>query len=478
MGNVLLDAPTPGEKRRNGSEPEDESTLGVRGRIARGIRRQFDLREDAAYEGHTIEAVRAQIRFRGANLWILMFAILICSIGLNVNSTAVIIGAMLISPLMGPILGIGTGAATSDSSLLIDSLKNLGIATLAAVSVSALYFAISPLHEAQSELLARTAPTLWDVLIATFGGFAGIIAVSRREKSNAIPGVAIATALMPPICTVGYSLATGQWLYLAGAFYLYFINLTFIAVATFVLVRFMRFPQHRFVDEAAERRTKRWIYVIAALVAIPSFYTAYMTVQDSVLQRRVSRFVTEEFTIPGTQVVGRRISGFSRGDGPRLTLMLLGKPVDEADIALRRERLREYALEGLELEVIQSGDLDSRRLQERAAETNTRLDLEALYREAERSLGVERASAKELRARLEDYTVDTTELRRLLAESRALYPAIERVELGRLNTLDTAAAGPWIVRVTAAQRLSGPDLERYGAWLRERRKLESVVITQ
>ena len=472
MANALLDAPevTPAG---------DLQDLTLRQRIARNFRERFNLNEDAAYAGQTLESVRATIRFRGASLWILMFAILICSIGLNVNSTAVIIGAMLISPLMGPILGIGCGAATSDSDLLILSAKNLGIATLASVGMSTLYFLASPLHDAQSELLARTAPTLFDVLIAVFGGFVGIIAVSRREKSNAIPGVAIATALMPPICTVGYSLATGQWLYLAGALYLYFINLTFIAFATFVLVRFMRFPQHKFVDEQAERRTKRWIYAIATLVAVPSFYTAYSTVQDSVLQRRVSRFVSEEFRHEGTQVIGSELAGFSESDGPKLTLMLLGKPIDAAEIELHREHLRDYALDGLELEVIQSNDLGDEQLRAAKKKVGKMINPEALYQEAQAQLQRERNVSNQLRQQLDEFSLDSTTLRQLQAESQALYAQIDHVELGRLNSLDTTTTGGrWIVHLNTSTPLAAEDLQRYGAWLKTRQRLENVLVTQ
>ena len=206
------------------------------------IRDRFNLETDKADELETIEYIRKNVEFKGPNLWILIFAIFIASIGLNVNSTAVIIGAMLISPLMGPILGIGTGAAINDLDLLKKAFNNLAIATLFGVATSTIYFSISPLSDAQSELLARTNPTIWDVLIAFFGGLAGIVAGSRKEKSNAVPGVAIATALMPPLCTAGYGLATGNLYYFLGAFYLYFINGVFISVATYLIVRLLRYP--------------------------------------------------------------------------------------------------------------------------------------------------------------------------------------------------------------------------------------------
>ncbi|WP_346860462.1 DUF389 domain-containing protein [uncultured Draconibacterium sp.] len=190
----------------------------------------------------TIEGIKRDIGFRGPTAWILIFSIFIASIGLNINSTAVIIGAMLISPLMGPILGIGLSIGTNDFETLVRSLKNLGIAVSIALFTSTLYFIITPLTIEQSELLARTKPTILDVMVALFGGFAGILAGSRKEKTNVIPGVAIATALMPPLCTAGYGLATLKLSYFFGAFYLFFINSVFISLATFLVVRYLKFP--------------------------------------------------------------------------------------------------------------------------------------------------------------------------------------------------------------------------------------------
>ena len=176
--------------------------------LKRTIVQKFNLRHDQADEGQVIDSITRNSDFVGANLWTLIFAILIASIGLNMNSTAVIIGAMLISPLMGPIMGVGLGMGTEDFGLVKKGVRNLLTATIIGIVTSAIYFWITPLDEAKSELLARTTPTLWDVFIAFFGGLAGVVAATRKEKSNAIPGVAIATALMPPLCTAGYGLAT------------------------------------------------------------------------------------------------------------------------------------------------------------------------------------------------------------------------------------------------------------------------------
>lgn len=184
----------------------------------------FHLRSDQEHADVIDRDIRDNVRVAGTNLWVLFFAILIASIGLNVNSTAVIIGAMLISPLMGPIVGIGYGAGVSDMKLIRLAARNMLVFIVISLITSALYFLLTPLKEAQSELLARTQPSLWDVLIAFFGGSAGIVALTRKEISNVIPGVAIATALMPPLCTAGYALVHGNWEYFSGAFYLFTIN--------------------------------------------------------------------------------------------------------------------------------------------------------------------------------------------------------------------------------------------------------------
>lgn len=202
----------------------------------------IDLHNGEEEKAKVLENVVSNISFRGANLWILACAIVVASVGLNVNSTAVIIGAMLISPLMGPIVGAGFALGTYDFVILKKSAKNLLIATVVSLLVSTIYFFISPFKDAQSELLARTSPNIYDVLIAFFGGLVGVIATTRAEKGNPIPGVAIATALMPPLCTAGYGLAMGNYTYFLGALYLYTINCFFICLATFAIVKYLQYP--------------------------------------------------------------------------------------------------------------------------------------------------------------------------------------------------------------------------------------------
>ncbi|MDP3701818.1 MAG: DUF389 domain-containing protein [Hylemonella sp.] len=257
--------------------------------------RLLSLGADQAEPDQIDATIREATKLGGTNLWVLMFAIVIASVGLNVNSTAVIIGAMLISPLMGPIIGIGYGAGIHDYQLIRRAFRNLAIFVAISLLASTAYFLLSPLSQAYSELLARTSPTLWDVLIAFFGGAAGMIGLTRKEKTTLIPGVAIATALMPPLCTAGYGLATAQPQFFLGAFYLFLINGVFIALATLAVVRILRLPFKMVPTHGALWRG-RWLISLAITATLaPSAYLAYRLVQDQVFVARAERFIRTVF---------------------------------------------------------------------------------------------------------------------------------------------------------------------------------------
>jgi uncharacterized hydrophobic protein (TIGR00271 family) len=295
------------------------------------LKELFNLSDkDKATERDTKEEIRKGIIFRGANLWILIFAILVCSVGLNVNSTAVIIGAMLISPIMGPIMGIGLGMGINDFKLIVTSSKNLGIALLMSVVASALYFWISPLDEVQSELLARTSPNFWDVLIAFFGGTAGIVAGSRKEKTNAVPGVAIATALMPPLCTAGYGLAQANWDFFFGALYLFFINCVFISLSTYMIVRLLRYRKKVFEKPERETKVKRYIALIVIATVIPSIYTAFNVVRKTVFTENCEAFIREEILPTKSKVISKNMK-WNR-EGAALELTLYGNRIEDRDL--------------------------------------------------------------------------------------------------------------------------------------------------
>src|SRR5690606_27730997 len=251
----------------------------------------FNLQNGEEDKQKVLANVKKNISFSGPNLWVLACAILVASVGLNVNSTAVVIGAMLISPLMGPIVGAGFALGMFDFTLLRKSLKNLLLSTIIGLLVSFLYFLLSPYKEANSEIISRTAPNIYDVLIAFFGGLVGVIAVTRVEKGNPIPGVAIATALMPPLCTAGYGLATGNFAYFGGALFLYAINCVFICIATYLIAKYLKYPAVGFVDAAREKKVRNWITFITVSMIVPSIFFAYKFIQEQRFKEKVSEYV-------------------------------------------------------------------------------------------------------------------------------------------------------------------------------------------
>lgn len=324
----------------------------------RKIKDFAQLREDTDYEA-TIDTISKSVEFRGMNMWILVFAIIVASVGLNVNSTAVIIGAMLISPLMGPINGIGLSVGIMDEYLLQKSVKNLGIMVLVSLLASFLYFLLSPLGDAQSELLARTRPTIFDVFIAFFGGLAGIVATSRKSQSiTVISGVAIATALMPPLCTAGYGLATAQFKYFFGAFYLFFLNSFFIALATFVMVRFLSFPQIQYVEPGRKRAVKRIITIFTIIVLVPSIILAIDVVRQAAFNTQAIKFVNdtqESERFQNIQIVNSVRDYHAKEQS--VTLSLVGRPLSKSEITeLQNSLQNEYGLTHTKLIVKQTGE--------------------------------------------------------------------------------------------------------------------------
>lgn len=303
-------------------------------------------------------SIREGVSFRGMTSMILIAAIFIASLGLNTNSTAVIIGAMLISPLMGPIIGMGLGIGIQDVTLIKRSFHNLAMATGISVLASTAYFIISPVTEGSSELLARTSPSIYDVLIGFFGGLAGILAIGSRSKGNVIPGVAIATALMPPLCTVGYGLATLQPQYFFGALYLYLINSIYIAFATTIGVKLMGYHKIAAVDTKRTRRIRKVVYTIVVITMLPAIYLTYDMLRENAFQRDASQFVNTEFHFADTQVLSHKAS--SSKDGKLISITLIGKPlpVDSLRLAMT-SRLPQYGLSGAKLEIIQGSEKGS-----------------------------------------------------------------------------------------------------------------------
>lgn len=319
------------------------------------IKSLLNFDKDKIQDTEAIENIIMSTEFRGTSLWVLVCSVFIASLGLNMNSTAVIIGAMLISPLMGPILGIGLGFGIEDAEMIKRCAKNLAVATLFALITSCIYFLFSPINDARSELLARTQPTFYDVLIAFFGGLAGIITTCSRNKGNILSGVAIATALMPPLCTAGYGLATLQWQFLFGAFYLFVINCAYIGLATYVGVKLFNL---RKVGEIKKKNFKTWSAVILVIVVIPSIFTTVGIVRSEIRDAHVSQFVHEEFgTLPATVLAGYKVVKTDSVD--YIEVSLIGQPLTNQTIDVIAAKLSTYQLKNMNLRVMQNGSVET-----------------------------------------------------------------------------------------------------------------------
>ena len=376
--------------------------------LIRKILQHADLESDRDNPDRIHEAVIRDIVFRGTNLWILTFAIILASVGLNINSTAVIIGAMLISPLMGPINGMGYSIATYDFRLLRQSAKNLSFAVAAGLVASTAYFAITPLSEAHSELLARTSPTIYDVLIALFGGLAGTVAMSSKQKGNVIAGVAIATALMPPLCTAGYGLARAHFAYFFGAVYLFTINTVFIALSAVIMSRILRFPIRRGIDESRRKGIARAVTAIVIVVIIPSIFFGYNLVQKEKFLENAQRFVRTISVIRGNYLLSNAIDPGAR----TVTLVYGGTSLSDEDKESVRQRALDFSLDSAAVVVRQGFSFEdvNRR---NSVEENLRGEIAKL------SLLV---GAKQ--ARIDSIETLNDAGRDILREARALYPQV------------------------------------------------------
>lgn len=421
----------------------------------------LDLNRSKEDEQLTVETIRNGVEFKGTNLWVLIFATFIASLGLNVNSTAVIIGAMLISPLMGPIMGVGLSIGLNDFELMKRSLKSYLVATLFSVTTATIYFAFTPLDEVQSELLARTSPTIYDVFIALVGGLAGIVALATKEKGNVIPGVAIATALMPPLCTAGFGLATGNLLYFLGAFYLYFINSVFISLATYIGVRVMHFQRKQFVDKAREKLVKRYIIWITIGTMCPAVYLTYNIVRETFYQTSASHFIAEELQFPDSQILSREISYDKR----EIKVVLVGKEVSKEQIAAAQHRLPDYNLAKTNLVIFQGmGDGNAVDISNIKS-----MVMEDFYRNSEKRLKEQEAAIDTLHKQLADFSGSDWLGKQLGQELKVLFPEIKTLSVSKSLRLsvDSARVDTLTYAIIDCQRM--PDQkskEKIIKWLR------------
>lgn len=418
----------------------------------------IDLNNGEEEKQKVLDNVFSNTSFRGSNLWILACAIIIASIGLNVNSTAVIIGAMLISPLMGPIVGAGFALGTYDFALLKKSGKNLLIATLVSLLVSFLYFYLSPFKDVQSELLARTSPNIYDVLIAFFGGLVGVIAITRVEKGNPIPGVAIATALMPPLCTAGYGLATFNLSYFLGAFYLYTINCFFICIATFLIVKYLKYPAFNFVNKKYEKQIRLGITSLIFIMIVPSFYLAYTLFNEKQFTKTVEQFINNEFVNNGYLVVYKRI--YYNSSPPRVELALLDTKFSPQEIETYNKTLSDQLNKNVALIFRQNDeDLKSEILKE--------------IRKQEGEMSEKDITINNLRVELSKYKINDEGL---LNEMQILFPSVNNVILGNLEQFSGTDSVKLQTVMLYHVTESTTDTNKLEDWLKERLKTNNLIL--
>ncbi len=432
----------------------------------------FFTLDDLVPQAEAEAAIRDGVSFRGTNILILIVAIFIASLGLNTNSTAVIIGAMLISPLMGPIIGIGLGVGVHDFELIKRCVRNLVMAAGFSMLASMLYFLISPVNEGHSELLARTSPTIYDVLIGFFGGTAGIIGLGSRSTGNVIPGVAIATALMPPLCTAGYGLATWQLHYFLGATYLFIINSIYIAFATFIGVKLLKYKGADTVDNQRARRVRRIVYGLAILTMLPSIWLTYNMLRSNKFNMNANRFVTEECNFPATQVLSK--DAYTKDGQHYIRIALIGKilPADSLNMALS-SRLGFYGLAGTKLIIVQ-GDESSRTDMTQSADDIFRLTQSTITRQQEEIDSLRRLTRQGESARAIGKTI--------APELKVLFPQIEDIavtepvfaRVTQDESLDTVS----VALVRYSSPMSKAQIDKFREYLSARLKLPDVRIVE
>ncbi|MBO4944727.1 MAG: TIGR00341 family protein [Muribaculaceae bacterium] len=417
------------------------------------------------------QSIRDDVSFRGTNIVILVLAILIASLGLNTNSTAVIIGAMLISPLMGPIIGIGLGVGIHDFELIKRALRNLGMAAGFSVIASTLYFFISPVSSGHSELLARTSPTIYDVLIGFVGGFAGILAIGSRSKGNVIPGVAIATALMPPLCTAGYGIATGQPNYFFGAFYLFLINSIYIAFATFIGVKILGYKGESVVDNQRAHRVMKTVYVLAVLTMLPSIWLTVNMLKENKFVTRASEFVAQECRFPDTQVVSEK--AYIDNGKHIISISLIGQTLDLDSLELAlSSRLKFYNLEGTELKIIQGSLANS------GANANTGA-IHDVYSMAQQTIVNQQHQIDSLRQIISDVHAVRAAGELVAPEIKVLFPEVRDIAVNSsvFAAIDTTATDTVNVALVRFSRAMPPEqLEKFREYLEARLGMKNIEI--
>ena len=419
------------------------------------------------HEREDFETIHVEVEkgvvFKGTNLWVLICAILVASVGLNMNSTAVIIGAMLISPLMGPINGMGYSLATYDFVLFRKAIKNFSFALLVSLLTSATYFFISPVNTAHSELLARTSPTIYDVFIALFGGVAGMLALSSKLKGNVIPGVAIATALMPPICTAGYGLATLQFNFLFGALYLFTINTVFIAVASLVVSQFLKFPIRSIVEKDRAKRVNQYITVILLITAIPSIYFGYQLVKNEKFSDNAKKFIGSISVQEDSYLFESKINPVTRS----IRLIYSGYGVSDTTKIKIKNTALSLDLDTSKIAIYST--TDERKLNQQTQKMQTEAEI------LNNKLVATNYALQQTQSQLDSLSMINNKGKVLLAELKEFYPQISSCSYSITYIHPDTVKIP-IVIFTSLKSLRNSDKNKIQNWTKSRLENENTKI--
>lgn len=420
----------------------------------------------------TTENIKKSIVFRGINVWILAFAVIVASVGLNVNSIPVIIGAMLISPLMGPIMGTGLAVGINDTQLLKRSLKNFAVMVVISIAASTTYFLISPLALAEpTELLARTRPTIYDVFIAFFGGMAGIIESARKDKGTVFAGVAIATALMPPLCTAGYGIANGSLSYFGGAMYLFIINSLFIALSTFIIIRYLKFPFVHFADPAKERRVRRSISLFALVIIIPSIYSGFVVIRENNFNQSVKRFISENKNLENGYIYDHKIDHSKKTS--TLELSVAGERLSDATREIMFENLEKYGISRGQVIINQNTIYDDKSSDETV--------LKSIFERGDKEVAQREDIIKSLSSRLDSIKSLEIPYEQITKEIMAQHPGVVSLSLARGSEIlisPYAAKNQIIAVIKWSEPLNDTELQKLQKWLSVRLNTPNIRIVQ
>jgi uncharacterized hydrophobic protein (TIGR00271 family) len=418
------------------------------------LKKIFNLRDGAEDKEVIIENIKDDADFSSARFWTLVFAIGVCSVGLNINSIPLVIGAMLISPIMGPIVSIGLALSINDWDLMRRSLRNLGTLTLISIVISTLYFALSPITNAQSELLSRIQPTIFDVIVAIFGGMAGFISISRARYNNAIPGVAIATALMPPLCTVGYGIATLQTNFIFGAFYLFLINCIFICLSALVVASYLKLPKKEYSTEAKKHKVNKIITVIVAIIVMPAVFFAFNFVGQNKFTENADKYIKEVFEDNGLVVVYKNYSYSTQSK--KIELAFLSENFKASEVSQFEEMLFNYDLTNTKLVIKQNGFSLS--------EEEWRRVLSEMQDDDEK--------VQMLEASLESQKSSFYSPEKILEEIKTINNQVTNIAYGPItyanNTERTSSAVNLVLIYTGEITLSIDEAAKLSSWLRTR----------